>query len=563
MKNKRFELLKEQCKDMTILYVEDEVEVAEIITDILSNIFKTVITANNGKIGLKKLEQNDNIDIIITDVQMPIKNGLDMIHDIRKFDDDISILIISAHNNSDYFMDMIRYGIDGYLVKPLEYEQFITTLLKATQKVVLRKENDMYKRDLELKVVEKTSQLEHKYNTDELTGLKNRYTLLKDIKNFNAQKLILVDINKFSALNDVYGSDAGDDILKIISNKLSQVLIDDCLLYRVSADQFVFLSLNIYNQNSCMDFIDKITNILSSSKIFINVDNTKIEVNISATISIAKNINNEHLLECADTALHYAKETNQPYIIYSKDLELKMNHQKRFDAVKLVKKALEDDRLIPFFQPIIKDNDITYECLVRIIDESGNIISPFMFVDEIKNTPYYTQLTKTMINKSFKFFSNKPNSFSINLSFEDITNIHLIDYIKDQLDTYKLHNQLILEILESESINNFDLVKNFIHEMKSLGVRIAIDDFGSGYSNFSYLLELEPDFIKIDGSIIKNIAIDHKSYTIAKTIVNFSKELGIKTIGEFIYNKDVLDKVVDLGIDGKQGYFLGEPKSEI
>ncbi|MEA3554778.1 MAG: EAL domain-containing protein [Campylobacterota bacterium] len=563
MKNEKFELLKEQCKDMTILYVEDEKDVSDIIADILSNIFKEVITASNGKEGLERIDQYNNFDIIITDVNMPIKNGLDMIKEIRKFDDDIPILIISANKNTDYFMDMIRYGVDGYLLKPLEYEQFISTLLKAAQKIVLRKQNDIYKYNLEKKVKEKTSQLEHKYYTDELTGLNNRYSLLKDIKELNAKKLMLIDINKFSALNDVYGSEAGDDILKIITNKLSQIVIQGCVLYRVSADQFAFLSHNEYNHKTCIDFIDIITDMFSGSDIFINVDNTQIEINISATISIAKDINNNHLLECADTALHYAKETNQPYVIYSQDLESKMNHQKRFDAVKLVKKALEEDRLVPFFQPIIKDEGITYECLVRIIDEDGKIISPSMFVDEIKNTPYYTKLTKRMIEKSFAFFSNKKNSLSINLSFEDISNAQLIEYIKEQLDKYNLHSQLILEILESESINNFDVVKHFIHEMKSLGVRIAIDDFGSGYSNFSYLLELEPDFIKIDGSIIKNIAIDNKSYTIAKTIVNFSKELGIKTIGEFIHNEAVLNKVVDLGIEGKQGYFLGEPKPNI
>lgn len=563
MKNEKFELLKEQCKDMTILYVEDEKDVSDIIADILSNIFKTVVTASNGKEGLEEFEQNKNFDIIITDVNMPIKNGLDMVKEIREVDDYISILIISANNNTDYFMDMIRYGIDGYLLKPLEYGQFITTLLKATQKVVFRKQNNIYKHNLEQKVKEKTSQLEHKYYTDELTGLNNRYSLLKDIKELNAKKLMLIDINKFSALNDVYGSDAGDIILKIITKKLSQLLIQGCVLYRVSADQFAFLSHHEYEHLSCIDFIDTITDTISCANIFIDVDDTRIEINISATISIAKDINNGHLLECADTALHYAKETNQPYVIYSKDLECKMNHQKRFDAVKLVKKALEDDNLVPFFQPIVKDDEITYECLVRIIDDNGDIISPFMFVEEIKNTPYYTQLTKRMIKKSFAFFSDKENSFSINLSFEDISNSQLLKYIKEQLDKYMLHNQLILEILESESINNFDIVKNFIHEMKSLGVRIAIDDFGSGYSNFSYLLELEPDFIKIDGSIIKNIAIDNKSYTIAKTIVNFSKELGIKTIGEFIYNEEVLNKVLDLGIEGKQGYFLGEPKPNI
>ncbi|MCK5111308.1 MAG: EAL domain-containing protein [Arcobacteraceae bacterium] len=563
MKSEKLKDLKRHCKDMTILYVEDEIEIRDAIAEILNNIFKTVLLAENGKSGLEVFNNNKNIDIIITDITMPVKNGLEMSHQIRQIDDEIPIIVISAHSDTDYFIDMIRLSIDGYLIKPLEHDQFISVLSKAIQKLVLKKQNYEYQHQLETKVDEKTVELKERYYHDELTGLENRYALLEDIPKYNAKRLILIDINKFSALNDVYGSLAGDDILKIVTFKLKKILSNSCKLYRVSADQFVFLSYSDKVKILCNDFIEIVSQTLSSSSIFLTVDNSDIEINISVTISIAKDIETEHLLECADTALHYAKQTNQPYVIYSKELEKAMNHQKRFDAIKLVKKALEDNRLIPYFQPIVKDDDITYECLVRILDVDGRIISPVEFVDEIKNTPYYTQLTKTMIKKSFLFFSDKPNSFSINLSFEDISNIHLIDYIKEELDRYGLHDQLILEILECESINNFDIVKSFINEMKSLGVRIAIDDFGSGYSNFSYLLELDPDFIKIDGSIIKNIAVDDKSYTIAKTIVNFSKELGIKTIGEFIYNKEVLDKVEDLGIDGKQGYFLGEPRAGI
>ncbi len=563
MKNIKFTELKEQCKDMVVLYVEDELEIQAMVADILNSIFKTVIVASNGQDGLEKFNNNSSIDIIITDISMPIKDGLSMSKEIRKLNEEIPIVVTSAYNDTKYFIDMITMGIDGYMIKPLEYSQFQHTLFKSTQKIILKKQNDEYHNKLEIRVDKKTLELKEKYYIDELTKLPNRYSLLEDINQIHSNKLVLIDINKFSAINDVYGSDAGDNILRIITFKLNEIMLDGCKLYRVSADQFAFLSYTNDIKIPCIDFIDIVTDTISASSIYLIIDNIKIEINISATISIAKDIENKHLLECADTALHYAKDTNQPYVIYSHELEEVMNHQKRFDAIKLVKKALEDDRLIPYFQPIIKEDGITYECLVRIIDVDERIISPFEFIDEIKNTPYYTQLTKTMIRKSFKYFSNKSNSFSINLSFEDIANTHLIEYIKDQLDKYKLHNQLILEILESESINNFKTVKEFIHDMKSLGVRIAIDDFGSGYSNFSYLLELEPDFIKIDGSIIKNIAVDKKSYTIAKTIVNFSKELGIKTIGEFIYNKEVLDVAIELQIDGKQGYFLGEPKPSI
>ena len=147
--------------------------------------------------------------------------------------------------------------------------------------------------------------------------------------------------------------------------------------------------------------------------------------------------------------------------------------------------ALEDDKIIPYYQPIIKSNKITYECLVRIIDENNNIITPNYFIDEIKGTIYYSKLTHRMIEKSFKYFENKNIDFSINLSFHDISNEYIIDYLLYKLEEYNLYNNLIIEILENESIIDFDLVRNFVEKMKSLGVRIAIDDFGSGYSNFN------------------------------------------------------------------------------
>ena len=138
-----------------------------------------------------------------------------------------------------------------------------------------------------------------------------------------------------------------------------------------------------------------------------------------------------------------------------------------------------------------------------------------------------------------------------------------IDYLLYKLEEYNLYNNLIIEILENESIIDFDLVRNFVEKMKSLGVRIAIDDFGSGYSNFNYILELEPNFIKIDGSIIKKIHNCEKSFKITKAIVLFAKELNIKIIAEFIHNQNVYDKIFELEVDGYQGYFFSEPIEDI
>ena len=373
--------------------------------------------------------------------------------------------------------------------------------------------------------------------------------------------MMLLDINRFSTINNIYGGKVGDKVLKSIASILDNFKDKGYIAYRVSADQFVLIieQNNISKDTQSPQIIlDKITN----KAIEIVVNDTQIDINLTATIGIVENIENSKLLEYADMTLKYAKKTYQPFVVYTPELKIKKNYQKALDALTLVKTALKEDRLIPFFQPIVKSNEVTYECLVRIIKD-GEIISPFFFIDDIKHTSYYTELTKTMIDKSFEYFKDKKNSFSINLSFEDILNTHIIDHIKQKLKTTKMNKQLILEILESESIENFEIVKIFINEMKSLGVRIALDDFGSGYSNFTYLLELNPDYLKIDGSLIKDIHTNAKSHIIVKTIVSFAQELGIKTIAEYIHNKDVYKKVVDLNIDGHQGYYLGEPKNSI
>ncbi|RUM65517.1 MAG: diguanylate cyclase, partial [Sulfurimonas sp.] len=246
------------------------------------------------------------------------------------------------------------------------------------------------------------------------------------------------------------------------------------------------------------------------------------------------------------------------------DISLEKHYQQDIDAVKLVKSALKEDRLVPFFQPIIKSNaEVTYECLARIITNEGDIITPNFFIEGIKKTRYYAELTKVMIRKAFDVFEGTPTSFSLNLSYEDISNEKIISYLKKLIHSKKMAQNLILEIVESESIDNFELIKHFIDEMKALGVRIALDDFGSGYSNFSYLMELKPDFIKIDGSLIREIDTNEKSYVIAKTIANFSKELNIDVIAEFIHSQAVYDKAKELDINGFQGYFLGEPVQHI
>ena len=152
---------------------------------------------------------------------------------------------------------------------------------------------------------------------------------------------------------------------------------------------------------------------------------------------------------------------------------------------------------------------------------------------------------------------------SVNLSIEDISNDETIAFIHEQLKKYSVANLIIFEILESENITDYEKIITFIDNVQSLGCRIAIDDFGSGYSNFAYLLRLKPNYIKIDGSSVKNINKDKNSFLITKTINNFAHSLGIKTIAEFVHSQEVFDIVKEMGVDEFQGYYFSAPKEEL
>ena len=419
----------------------------------------------------------------------------------------------------------------------------------------------MTKKELEQKVVE----LETRYYRDELTGLPNRVKLLEDLDSISPFGLLLMDIKGFSTINDFYGTKVGDRVLIAITKFLENLTKEGNKFYKIAADQFIYLETeeNIKNHRFTEEKAKDMMQIIENTPINVPLeDNDAIDINIYLSVVLISDVKSNNLLELADMTLHYAKDTRQAFVQYSPDLKLAEKFEKDLAGVNMVKKALEEDRLVAYFQPIIKSYGNSYECLVRIKD-GDRVISPFFFLDAVSKTKYYSQLTQRMIEKSFQYFSDKKETFSINLSFDDIENKEMVVFITAKMMEYDIANRLILEILESENIVNFHLIRDFIYNMQLLVVQIAIDDFGSGYSNFTYLLELKPDYIKIDGSLIKDICKVEESYILVRTITNLAHELGIKVVAEYIENEEIYNKAKRLYIDGYQGYHLGAPNDTL
>ena len=167
------------------------------------------------------------------------------------------------------------------------------------------------------------------------------------------------------------------------------------------------------------------------------------------------------------------------------------------------------------------------------------------------------------MDKAFKKLLTTDAVFSINLSMIDITDKETVEYIYTNIKKYNIGNQIVFEILETENITDFDTILEFIKQVKALGVKIAIDDFGSGYSNFAYFSMMKPDFLKIDGSLIKNIKRGSTEYLIVEAIVKFAKSLNIMLVAEFVSNKEIYQTLLDFDIDYMQGYYFSEPKENL
>jgi len=415
---------------------------------------------------------------------------------------------------------------------------------------------------LEDQVNEKTLELRKQLYTDTLTKLPNRHSLLNDINRTNNGGLLIVNIDDFKEINDFFGQIAGDYILKSLANKLNCMFDKDnnITLSRLSGDEFAIFFINRPALDEFILIAKKL--IFDIEKMIFYYENN--EFSIRVTVGASFEIQN--ILEKADIALKSAKKLQDSFLLYDENLKIEEQYKSNIEWVEKLKIAIDNDKIVPFFQPIYDNNSekiASYECLIRLIDEQNNIISPYKFLTISKKSRLYSKLTKIMIEKSCKYFENVNSDFSLNLSVEDILDKEIVIYIKQKIQEHNVSKKIIFEILESEGIENYEEISMFTNEMKALGCRIAIDDFGSGYSNFEHLLKLKIDYIKIDGTLVKNIDHDKNAQIVIKTIVDFAKRLNILTVAEFVHNEHVYKKVKELNIDRSQGFSLAKPQSKI
>ncbi|RXK12245.1 GGDEF domain-containing protein [Halarcobacter mediterraneus] len=395
---------------------------------------------------------------------------------------------------------------------------------------------------------------------DSLTNCGNRTKLVEELEKHDLNNIAVIDIDNFSSINDFYGHVIGDVVIRQFSILIQSYLNKDFVLYRLHADKFAILN-NSLDQTKFTNFIELLNTKMIESKIDLGVKS----FDILTTVGISFEHQYEVLLT-AEVANKHAKKLNKHLLIYSKKLQIEREFEDSLIWVEKIKSALHDDRIVVQYQPILNNKTMKiekYEVLVRMKEKDGKLISPFYFLGIAKKSKQYIEITKKVIDISFKKFENLDCEFSINLTIEDILNKELIEYLTKKIKEYKINDKLVLELVESENIEDFDKISDFVKQFKSYGCKIAIDDFGTGYSNFEYLLRIDADYIKLDGSLIKDITINESSKELVKTMIDFANKMGFQTIAEFVSDKETFEEVKKLNVDYSQGFYLGIPNDDL
>ena len=385
--------------------------------------------------------------------------------------------------------------------------------------------------------------------------------MTEDIHSAVDPVLIAIDIDAFHTYNELYGEKIGNDILKTVARTINAAAEKFSLTsYRIGADIFALLKKqcprgleNITKEQQ--DLLDLITSYT------VTIPTYDLTLQISATIGTANGQGD--LVAHAGMALKDAKSHNIPFKIYDEACNLESQYQSDIAWSKTLRRAIREHQVVMYHQPIMDRNlkIVKYESLMRI-EADDQIYNPMAFLDVAKKVKLYSQLTEIAIDSALTHAKQYGCNIAVNLSMEDIENPAAIDAIVQKVAQRDVGHLITFEILESENIHDYEQVIDFIQKVRSMGCHIALDDFGSGYSNFSYLMQLKPDFLKIDGSLIKNITEDSNAHIITTSINEFAHRLGIQTIAEFVHSQEVLDVLMAIGIDQFQGFHLGKPEPD-
>ncbi|NNL64437.1 MAG: EAL domain-containing protein, partial [Woeseiaceae bacterium] len=424
-------------------------------------------------------------------------------------------------------------------------------------------------------------QLSYQASHDMQTGLinrrefENRFAMavaaLDDDDDEETHALLYVDLDQFKVVNDTFGHAAGDELLKHLADVIQGRIRSTDVLARLGGDEFGVL-LERCDRESAIEAAEDIRSEVEAYRFEWQGSSTNIRCSIGVVLVNKENKEDvAGLMSAADVACYSAKEMGRNQVHFHRDNDASLRHEE-MKWVSRITEAVEDERLELFYQPIvgIGGNGVPshYELLLRMRDEDGEIVGPNQFIPAAERYNLMPTLDRWVIHESLSKLADRGNdaearyTLALNLSGTSLSDDRFLGFVIEELEKQQLPaGAICFEITETAAISNLSRVVHFMQELKKLGCKFSLDDFGSGLSSFTYLKNLPVDYLKIDGHFIRNVAEDSVDESMVRAIREVGRAMGIKTIAERVETREVLDKLGALGVEYAQGYFIARPMS--
>jgi diguanylate cyclase (GGDEF)-like protein len=398
---------------------------------------------------------------------------------------------------------------------------------------------------------------------DPLTRLYNRqyFNWMKEHIDSGSYDVAMLDIDRFKTVNDTFGHNVGDSVLQAVGKRLSAELRSYDVPIRYGGEEFLVLIKRESGTSSDI-VVKRIYDAIRTHPVRINAS---LSIDVTVSIGVVEHDAHEKMpdwmkiVKQADEMLYEAKHRGRDLVaVYGKQ---------RPDSVLLsyfsIQDYIDNERFIAFYQPIMVCGEETvshYELLARLRDHNDEIIMPERFLSVIWGTNTYRKFCKQVVEQDIETIAAYNVRVSINFNTDDFLDSALFEMLMSLLEHHSdmVHN-LVIEVLEMQRSGDSALLIKRLKQLQQHGVKIAIDDFGSGFSNYAYILELQPDMIKIDGSLVRGIEHDARKAALVASIVQISRALGIGTVAEYVETEEAALILEKTGVERLQGYWIGKP----
>ncbi|MFK5949983.1 MAG: EAL domain-containing protein [Methylococcales bacterium] len=534
-------------------------------------------------------DEPEKIGLIIVNENLPQCHVSQMCKTLSSNDDhSIPFIILGIRENKELAkssFDLETHYLNRYIPLPINFSEFLIIIefqlmMKNERSLRHQQESRVINELAERKVID--AKLKYLVIHDELTGLLNRQNFDRQLRLIlNRSKLLnsyaallFVDIDRFSIINELEGFEAGDKLLVDVVSLIRNMLSPNDLFARIGSDEFcIFLENKA--EKDLKQFANKIKDTVYNFRFF----TSNVSYSTSLSIGIA-NFNNSKTISHPGEIIFRARQacnmakSNGRNLVWEYNENDSSVHQRNHDIslAPLIRNSLLNNRFFLVFQPVVDLNngDIShYETLIRMRDESGNTLYPNDFIPVAERMGLIHSIDLWVVSEAIDFLAGLERSrahlsLAINLSGFAFQDKSLLPAIKEKLElTWVNAKRITFEITETAAVENFEQTRDMILQIRALGCKFALDDFGAGFCSFNYLKSFPVDYVKIDGQFIRNLINDETDQVLVRSMAEIAKKLGKKTIAEFVESAEIIVILKEMGIDFGQGYVFGKPETSI